>query len=86
MDFPSSVAPFILRGVTLAGIDSVYFPASNRAAVWERLAADLTPEVTDDIAAVVSLAEVIPSAHQLLAGKLSGRVVVDLREGRPALG
>lgn len=78
MDFPASVAPFILRGVTLAGIDSVYYPAEKRAAVWERLARDLSPEVIASMAEAVSLERAIPAAQDLLAGKVSGRLVVNV--------
>jgi acrylyl-CoA reductase (NADPH) len=78
IDFPASVAPFILRGVTLAGVDSVYYPAAKRAAVWERLAQDLTPETIASLAQVISIDQVIDAAQDLLAGKVSGRLVVDV--------
>lgn len=79
MDFPGSVAPFILRGVTLAGIDSVYLPMPQRAAVWERLARDLDAATMNDLAATIRLDEVIPAAADLLAGKVKGRFVVKTR-------
>jgi len=76
MDFPASVAPFILRGVTLAGIDSVSYPMAGRDAVWQRLAEDLSPEAVNDLAGTVQLDDVIPRAYELLAGTVSGRLVV----------
>lgn len=78
MDFPVTVAPFILRGVTLAGIDSVYFPAAQRAAVWDRLARDLPPQVLASLANAVPFERAISAAEELLAGRVSGRWVVDL--------
>lgn len=79
MDFPASVAPFILRGITLAGIDSVSFPMTGRARVWERLSQDLSPETMHDLAMTIPLESAIACAHDLLAGSVSGRIVVDLR-------
>ncbi|MCE2665458.1 MDR family oxidoreductase [Roseateles sp.] len=79
MDFPASVAPFILRGVTLAGIDSVSFPMSSRGAVWQGLAQDLSPDAIMNMAVSLPLEDVITRAHDLLAGTVSGRLVVDLR-------
>jgi acrylyl-CoA reductase (NADPH) len=78
MDFPASVAPFILRGVTLAGIDSVSYPADRRPAVWERLACDLSPETIAAMADAVPLEGAIAAAQDLLAGRVSGRIVVDV--------
>ncbi|AJE21441.1 MDR family oxidoreductase [Azotobacter chroococcum] len=78
MDFPATVAPFILRGVTLAGIDSVMRPRAERIAAWERLARDLDLALLDDITAEIGLDEAIPMAGELLAGKVRGRVVVDV--------
>ncbi|MEH6713027.1 MAG: MDR family oxidoreductase, partial [Paraglaciecola polaris] len=79
MDFPASVAPFILRGITLAGIDSVMRPIADRKEAWQRLADILEPSVFDDIAKEIKLAEVVETANQLLAGKVRGRVVVDVQ-------
>jgi acrylyl-CoA reductase (NADPH) len=79
MDFPASVAPFILRGVTLAGIDSVFYPAAQRAAVWQRLAELLSPEAIAALATPVPLEEAVASAQALMAGQVSGRRIVDLR-------
>jgi acrylyl-CoA reductase (NADPH) len=78
MDLPASVAPFILRGVTLAGIDSVMRPIADRIEAWERLAEILDPEVFDDISTEIGLSEVISTAEALLAGTVRGRVVVDI--------
>jgi acrylyl-CoA reductase (NADPH) len=78
MDFPGAVAPFILRGVTLLGIDSVMAPKERRLSAWKRLAKDLNPSLLDTIARRIPLAEVIPVASQLLEGKIRGRVVVDV--------
>lgn len=79
MEFPASVAPFILRGITLAGIDSVTRPRADRIAAWTRLAADLDVSLLPKISHEVGLSEVIDIAPRLLAGKVRGRVVVDVR-------
>jgi acrylyl-CoA reductase (NADPH) len=79
MDFPATVAPFILRGVTLIGVDSVMAPKERRLSAWKRLAKDLDASVLDVIAQVIPLAEAIPAATRLLDGKIRGRVVVDVR-------
>ncbi len=78
MDFPSSVAPFILRGITLVGIDSVMRPLKDRIAAWDRLAALLDSKDIDAITTDIGLDDVIPAANDLLAGKVRGRIVVDL--------
>ncbi|MBL8460450.1 MDR family oxidoreductase [Zoogloea sp.] len=78
MDFPSTVAPFILRGVTLAGVDSVMCPRAERMIAWQRLGTDLDIDKLGAISRVVGLDEAIPLAHQLLAGSVRGRVVVDV--------
>ena len=78
MDFPSTVAPFILRGVTLAGVDSVMCPRAERLIAWQRLGTDLDIDKLGAISRVVGLDEAIPLAHQLLAGSVRGRVVVDV--------
>ena len=78
MDFPSSVAPFILRGVTLAGIDSVMAPRALRVEAWSRLARDLDPARLAAITRDISLAAAIPAAGEILAGKVRGRLVVDV--------
>mmetsp|Transcript_16092 Transcript_16092/g.50596 ORF Transcript_16092/g.50596 Transcript_16092/m.50596 type:complete len:329 (-) Transcript_16092:653-1639(-) len=80
MDFPGSVAPFILRGVTLKGIDSVMRPLEDRVEAWERLAAILTPEDFADISTYIGLEDVIETAGKLLNGNVRGRVVVDVNK------
>ena len=78
MDFPASVAPFILRGVSLLGIDSVMAPRPPRLAAWNRLAKDLDPTLLEVIATDIGLADALGVAADLLAGKVRGRVVVDV--------
>lgn len=78
MDFPASVAPFILRGVTLAGVDSVMRPRADRIEAWNRLARDLDLRLLALISHEIGLSEVIDTASALLAGKVRGRVVVDV--------
>lgn len=78
MDFPATVAPFILRGVTLVGIDSVMCPREDRLEAWRRLGQDLDLEKLGAISAEVQLAEAIPLAAKLLNGEIRGRVVVDV--------
>jgi acrylyl-CoA reductase (NADPH) len=78
MDFPASVAPFILRGVTLAGINSVTQPKAKRVLAWNRLAKDLDFALLPLISHEIGLSEAIEAAPRLLAGQLRGRVVVDV--------
>ncbi|UAL44468.1 oxidoreductase [Shewanella inventionis] len=78
MDLPASVAPFILRGITLAGVDSVMRPIADRVEAWQRLADIIEPSVFDDIVQEVSLAEAQTVANDLMSGKVRGRVVVDV--------
>ncbi|MCE1182681.1 MAG: oxidoreductase [Rhodocyclales bacterium] len=78
MDFPSSVAPFILRGVTLYGIDSVMAPLPLRQQAWARLAEDLDLAKLEAMAQEITLADAIPVAEKLLAGQVRGRVVVKI--------
>lgn len=79
MDLPSSVAPFILRGVTLAGIESVYCPMPRRAKAWERLAHDLDLKKLSAGIETVSLQDVLNLGPQILKGQVKGRIVVDVR-------
>lgn len=76
MDLPTTVMPFILRGVTLAGIDSVMAPLARRQRAWERLAHDLDATLLESMIEEVSLEGAIAKAHELMAGKVRGRVVV----------
>ena len=78
MDFPATVAPFILRGVTLAGVDSVMCPREERLAAWQRLARDLDPSKLEMLSREIGLSEAIPVAAQLLDGRVRGRVIVDI--------
>jgi len=77
-DLPATVMPFILRGVTLAGVDSVYAPQPLRREAWRRLASDLDPTRLEAIAVDVPLDQAIERAHDLMAGKVRGRVVVSI--------
>jgi acrylyl-CoA reductase (NADPH) len=77
MDFPATVAPFILRGVTLYGVDSVMAPAPLRREAWARLARDLDPAKLSRMTRTIPLAEALPTAAALLEGTVRGRVVVD---------
>jgi acrylyl-CoA reductase (NADPH) len=77
MDLPASVAPFILRGVTLAGIDSVMAPLEERREAWTRLARDLDPGKLASMTREIGLADALPAAEEVLAGKVRGRLVVD---------
>lgn len=77
-DFPATVMPFILRGVTLAGIDSVMAPLTRRQQAWSRLARDLDPAKLDAIIEEVPLAQAPARAADLMAGKVRGRVVVKI--------
>jgi acrylyl-CoA reductase (NADPH) len=70
--------PFILRGVTLAGVDSVMAPLALRREAWERLARDLEPRQLESIVSDIALADVAERAEALMQGKLRGRVVVAL--------
>ena len=78
MDFPSSVAPFILRGVTLYGIDSVMAPQIVRLEAWQRLARDLDIAKLDAITREIALGDAVVAAGELLEGKIRGRLVVDV--------
>jgi acrylyl-CoA reductase (NADPH) len=78
MDLPSSVAPFILRGVTLAGVNSVTVPHDQRVVAWQRLATDLDADDLRSMTTVVPLSDVVRVAHDILGGHVRGRVVVDV--------
>lgn len=78
MDFPATVAPFILRGVNLLGIDSVMRPIPDREAAWQKLAKLIDDTMLNDIATTISLSQVVEVSNDLLAGRVQGRVVVDL--------
>jgi len=78
MDLPSSVAPFILRGVCLLGIDSVMCPIEQRMLAWSRLARDLDRTKLTEITHEISLDEVIAAGAKILAGEVRGRIVVKI--------
>lgn len=78
MDLPTTVMPFILRGVTLAGVDSVMAPLAKRQRAWDRLARDLDPALLESMVEEVPLSQAIDKAKQLMAGQVRGRVVVKL--------
>ncbi len=78
MDFPATVAPFILRGVTLAGVNSVLVPLDKRRVAWSRLATDLDGGRLDSMVTEIGLAEALTRAADVVAGKVRGRLVVDV--------
>lgn len=79
MDFPATVAPFILRGVALLGVDSVMAPLGLREQAWARLAKDLDPKLLDTLTTEIALADAIEAARKLMAGQVKGRIVVRTR-------
>lgn len=78
-DLPTTVMPFILRGVTLAGINSVFAPRELRELAWRRLASDLDPALLDELTTTIVLADARRAADEILAGHIRGRTVVDVR-------
>ncbi|KPB01895.1 MDR family oxidoreductase [Ahrensia marina] len=78
MDLPASVAPFILRGVSLHGIDSVMAPIALREKAWTRLSTELDAGKLASIATKIGFDDIIETAHGILEGKVRGRVVVDM--------
>ncbi len=78
MDFPVTVAPFILRGVTLYGIDSVRAPREERERAWARLATDLEVAKLNSVTREIALGDTLAAAEELLAGRVRGRLVVDV--------
>ena len=79
MDFPASVAPFILRSVKLIGVDSVMAPKARRIAAWTQLAAELKPETLATMTQEITLAEALAWAPKILAGQVRGRLVVNVK-------
>jgi len=75
-DLPTTVLPFILRGVTLAGIDSVMAPRALREQAWQRLARDLDPALLETMTEEIALQDAIVRAADLMAGRVRGRLVV----------
>jgi acrylyl-CoA reductase (NADPH) len=78
MDLPASVAPFILRGIKLIGIDSVNCPMPARLAAWARIARDLDRTMLARMTQTIPLANVFEAGEQILAGKVRGRIVVEI--------
>jgi acrylyl-CoA reductase (NADPH) len=78
MDLPASVAPFILRGISLLGIDSVQMPRARRLAAWQRLARDLDVGKLADMTETIPLAQLPQAADAILAGRIRGRLLVEL--------
>ena len=78
MDLPTSVAPFILRGVSLLGIDSVMAPKAVRLEAWQRLARDLDQDKLAAMTSTIGLDQVIETGKAILDGKIRGRVVVEI--------
>jgi len=78
MDFPATVAPFILRGITLCGIDSVMAPVAVRQEAWTRLARDLDLARLDAMTREIGLREAVDAGREILEGKVRGRLVVDV--------
>lgn len=75
-DLPATVMPFILRGVALIGVDSVMAPLEIRNQAWQRLAKDLDLAMLETLTREIALADAIPAAHELMAGKVRGRILV----------
>jgi len=78
MDFPASMAPFILRGIRLIGIDSVMAPKAKRLAAWNRLASDLDSAKLAAMTEEIALVDTLPKAHDIVGGKVRGRTVVNV--------
>ncbi|MGX9143364.1 acrylyl-CoA reductase (NADPH) [Mesorhizobium sp. 128a] len=78
MDLPSSVAPFILRGVSLLGIDSVMAPKAVRLEAWRRIGTDLDLGKLAGLSTTIGFDGIIAAAHDIVDGKIRGRVVVDM--------
>jgi acrylyl-CoA reductase (NADPH) len=79
MDLPTSVAPFILRGVSLLGIDSVMHPMADRRTAWRRLESELDREKLAGMTSEIGLAEVIEAGRNIVEGQVRGRIVVKIR-------
>jgi acrylyl-CoA reductase (NADPH) len=78
MDLPGSVAPFILRGVSLLGVDSVMCPLAQRQQAWERLERDLDRDKLQAMTSEIGLAEVIEAGRRIVEGQVRGRTVVKI--------
>ena len=80
MDLPATVAPFILRGVTLAGVDSVMASYDKRIAAWQLIAQNMDEQLYSHIANTITLNECTDVAAEMIAGKIKGRFVVDVNK------
>ncbi|MBV6649532.1 MAG: oxidoreductase [Hoeflea sp.] len=80
MDLPTSVAPFILRGVSLLGIDSVMAPLALRQEAWSRLVKDLDMGKLEALSTEIGFDGIVDAAHSIIDGKIRGRVVVDMKK------
>ncbi|OCG10389.1 hypothetical protein A9G24_10250 [Gilliamella sp. App6-5] len=80
MDFPATVAPFILRGITLAGVDSVMASYDKRVLAWNLLAQHLDEEILSYVGRTITLNECVEVANKMIAGKIKGRFVVDVNK------
>jgi acrylyl-CoA reductase (NADPH) len=79
LDLPASVAPFILRGITLQGVDSVMAPMALREQAWARLARDLDAGLLESMTTEIPLSQAVAAARKLMAGQVRGRYVVKTR-------
>jgi acrylyl-CoA reductase (NADPH) len=79
MDLPASVAPFILRGVALLGVDSVYRPRADREEAWKRLEFDLDRAKLEEMTQEIGLADVVEAGRQIVDGRIRGRIVVKIQ-------
>ena len=79
-DLPATVMPFILRGVALLGIDSVMAPKAKRMEAWNRIVSDLDLSKLDALTTTVGFDDIIQTAHDILDGKVRGRVIVDMTQ------
>jgi acrylyl-CoA reductase (NADPH) len=80
MDFPSTVAPFILRGITLYGINSVTVPRAKRIAAYEQLSKLVDLKILDEISHEIHLADAVKYAEKLMAGDVRGRIIVNVNQ------
>jgi acrylyl-CoA reductase (NADPH) len=78
MDLPATVAPFILRGVSLLGIDSVMRPLTDRRAAWQRLETDLDRAKLSEMTNEIGLEEVVEAGREIVEGRVRGRIVVKI--------
>lgn len=78
MDLPSTVMPFILRSVTLAGVDSVNAPIERRETAWKRMSELLNPDKLEKIVTEIALSDAVDKAGELMDGKIQGRLIVDV--------